>query len=309
MSAQPVDPKDANIRYHDWEAEHYDDKWSISFDQRCIDYALGRFRKAVRGGPEETPTFGDVLEIGCGTGFFLLNLAQGGVVERAHATDISQGMVDVCVANGRRLGISVDGRRADAEALPFADDSFDLVIGHAVAHHLPDVRGAFAEARRVLRPGGRLVIAGEPTFLGDAVANQWKRLARTGVRIAAAVLGSDRVLAAHRPHSDADAEAAALEAHVDQHIFTPAQLEEHARAAGLNDVRTVTEELTASWFGWTTRTVEAMVKPDLLPDGYRFAAYRAWLTLFWMDEHVWRRVVPRDLFYNCILSAAAPRDR
>lgn len=302
MSAQIIDPKDANIRYHDWEAEHYDDKWSISFDERCIDYALGRFRKAVPdGGP-----FDEVLEIGCGTGFFLLNLAQGGVVDRASATDISQGMVDVCVANGRRLGVTVDGRRADAEDLPFPDASFDLVIGHAVAHHLPDVRGAFAEACRVLKPGGRLVIAGEPTLLGDAVANQWKRLARTGMRAAAALLGRDAVLAAPAPRSEEDARAAAMEAHVDQHLFTPAQLEEHARAAGFTDVRTITEELTANWFGWTTRTVEAMVRPGLLPDSYRFAAYRTWQTLFWADEHLLRHVVPRGLFYNCVLSAVAP---
>ena len=37
------DPKLANILYHDWEAGTYDEKWSISFDQRCIDYAVDRF--------------------------------------------------------------------------------------------------------------------------------------------------------------------------------------------------------------------------------------------------------------------------
>ena len=42
------DPKLANVLYHDWEASTYDEKWSISYDQRCIDYARDRFT-AVAG--------------------------------------------------------------------------------------------------------------------------------------------------------------------------------------------------------------------------------------------------------------------
>jgi len=41
------DPKLANVLYHDWEAGTYDEKWSISYDERCIDYAAGRFRLAT----------------------------------------------------------------------------------------------------------------------------------------------------------------------------------------------------------------------------------------------------------------------
>lgn len=304
-SSPSIDPKHANVVYHDWESATYDDKWSISFDERCTTYAFGRFSKAVPDW-DGTP-YPKVLEIGTGTGFFLLNLAQAGVVGEAWATDISSGMVDVCVANGRGLGIEVHGRVADAEALPFADETFDLVIGHAVAHHLPDLDAAFAEIRRVLRPGGRLVIAGEPTLLGDAVANQVKRLARLAVRSAAAIFGSERVLRVEHGHgTPADAEAAALEAHVDQHIFVPEELERYARGAGLVDVRTVTEELTASWFGWANRTVEALLAPGLLPEQWPWVAYRTWQRLFAFDDVVASRIVPKGLFYNCILTATAP---
>jgi hypothetical protein len=45
-----LDVKQQQVAYHDWESAHYDDKWSISFDQRCIDYAAGRFRRAVPSG-------------------------------------------------------------------------------------------------------------------------------------------------------------------------------------------------------------------------------------------------------------------
>ncbi len=162
--------KDAQVTYHDWEARSYDDKWSISFDQRCIDYALGRFRKAVPDW-DGTP-YPRVLEVGCGTGFFLLNLAQAGVVGEAHCTDISPGMVATCERNGTRLGIDVVGQVADVEALPYDDATFDLVVGHAFVHHVPNLDVAFAERRPVLCPRGRLGGARAATPLGDPLAHQ-----------------------------------------------------------------------------------------------------------------------------------------
>ena len=68
-------------------------------------------------------------------------------------------------------------RAADAEALPFEDESFDLVFGHAVLHHLPDLDQAFREFHRVLAPGGRVVFAGEPSRYGDRIAAVPKRAA------------------------------------------------------------------------------------------------------------------------------------
>ena len=298
-----MDVKQQQVAYHDWESAHYDDKWSISFDQRCISYAEGRFRRAVPQGGH----FGKVLEVGCGTGFFLLNLAQAGFIGEAHCTDISSGMIAQCVDNGRHLGIDVRGRVADAEKLPYPDATFDLVLGHAVIHHLPNLEVAFSEFRRVLKPGGRLVIAGEPTRLGDRVATRVKQAARIGVKVAALVFGAERILADHGSHlPEHDRAAAGLESSVDLHIFTPDELASLATGAGFRNVRTVTEELTANWFGWATRTVEAMLKPGILPERYPWVAYRTWLTLFSFDETVARRFVPKDLFYNCILSATKP---
>lgn len=303
--AAPIDPREANIVYHDWEATTYDDKWSISFDERCVEYAVGRFAKALRGKPR---AFDKVLEVGTGTGFFLLNLAQAGYVGEAHATDISEEMVKVCVENGRRLGIEVHGKPADAEALPYPDNSFDLVMGHAFVHHIPDLDKAFAEFMRVLKPGGRLIIAGEPTVIGDAVANQFKRVARMGVKAAAAVFGRERVLKAPEQMPADEAKAAALEWHVDLHIFTPAELRELALTAQFEEVETFTEELTANWFGWLTRTAEAMLADGILPDRYPLVAYRAWKSLFWLDEKVLRHVLPADIFYNAIMTAVRPAD-
>ena len=47
IEAARHDSKLAQVLYHDWEAENYDDKWSISYDQRCVDYARGRFDAMV----------------------------------------------------------------------------------------------------------------------------------------------------------------------------------------------------------------------------------------------------------------------
>src|SRR6201747_1259772 len=164
------DSKLAQVLYHDWEAETYDDKWSISYDQRCIDYARGRFDAIVPDEVQRELPYDRALELGCGTGFFLLNLIQAGVARRGSVTDLSPGMVKVATRNGQGLGLDVDGRVADAEGIPYDDDTFDLVVGHAVLHHIPDVELSLREVIRVLKPGGRFVFAGEPTTVGNGYA-------------------------------------------------------------------------------------------------------------------------------------------
>ena len=56
--------------YHNWESQTYDEKWSISYDERCISYAADRF--VTIAGRAGWP-YPYALELGCGTGFFLLN--------------------------------------------------------------------------------------------------------------------------------------------------------------------------------------------------------------------------------------------
>ena len=170
VEAALTDTKLAQVLYHDWEAETYDDKWSISYDQRCIDYARGRFDAAVPEGTQRELPYDRALELGCGTGFFLLNLIQAGVARRGSVTDLSPGMVKVATRNGQNLGLDIDGRVADAEGIPYEDNTFDLVVGHAVLHHIPDVELSLREVVRVLKPGGRFVFAGEPTTVGNRYA-------------------------------------------------------------------------------------------------------------------------------------------
>jgi ubiquinone/menaquinone biosynthesis C-methylase UbiE len=296
------DPKLANVLYHDWEAGTYDEKWSISYDERCISYATGRFRAVAgdRGWP-----YGRALELGSGTGFFLLNLMQGGVAQKGSVTDLSPGMVQVALRNAENLGLDVDGRVADAERIPYDDNTFDLVVGHAVLHHIPDVQAALAEVLRVLKPGGRFVFAGEPTKVGDFYARKLGQLTwwlTTNVT-KLAPLNSWR-----RPQEELDesSRAAALEAVVDIHTFDPAELERTARAAGARNVKAVTEELSAALFGWPVRTFEAAVPREKLGLGWAMFAYKGWQRLSWLDENLLSKVMPRELFYNVLVTGTKP---
>jgi ubiquinone/menaquinone biosynthesis C-methylase UbiE len=305
VEAAKRDPKLANVVYHDWEAASYDDKWSISFDQRCIDYARDRFVAiaGTAGWPYER-----ALEIGSGTGFFLLNLKQAGVLDRGTVTDISPGMLAVALRNSEQLGFGaeVDGRVVDAEGLPFDDATFDLVIGHAVLHHIPDVGLALREVLRVLRPGGRFVFAGEPTKWGDVIARRLSHatwLAATSLRHVPGLRDWVRSV----EELTASSEAAALETHVDLHTFAPVELARLATAAGAVDVQVRTEELTAAWFGWPVRTIECALSPDRLGMRWAFFAFNTWKRLMILDG-IAAKVAPQGLFYNALITGLRPED-
>jgi SAM-dependent methyltransferase len=91
-----------------------------------------------------------VLEVGSGTGALAARIASELGVEIV-GLDQSERMVELTRARG------VEAVIGDAQALPYADASFDCVLAAWVLYHVPDVPRALAEFARVLRPGGRLV--------------------------------------------------------------------------------------------------------------------------------------------------------
>jgi len=287
--------RDMNTRYHDVAARDYDSKWGIDFGHLGRDQVIGKVRKALG---RDTPRFARSLEIGAGTGYFTLNLLAAGLIERATASDISPGMLAALHANAQRLGLQVETVRVDAERLPFRDASFDLVLGHAVLHHIPDLSRALAEFARVLAPGGTLLFAGEPSHCGDRLSAVPKRLATTLAPAWRRVLRA-RAVPAHREH----ASDASLEGVVDVHAFTTRELRRAARDAGLTDVRVVGEELLASWFGWANRTLEASAEPADVPWAWRQYAYRGYLLLQALDSFLLEPRLPASIFYNLMVSA------
>jgi ubiquinone/menaquinone biosynthesis C-methylase UbiE len=293
--------RQANVRYHDLAATRYDAKWGIAYDGVGQAQVVGKLRKALG---REPGSFGRALEIGSGTGYFILNLMRAGVVREAVATDISPGMLEVLSATAAELGLEVETAACEAAELPFEDDSFDLVTGHAVLHHLPDLDAAFREFRRVLRPGGVVAFCGEPSHYGDRLAGLPKRGAHAVAPLWRALVGAGP-RAAGNGHAHGGEEAL-LEALVDVHAFTPAALERHAAAAGLEGVRVRGEELAASLFGWANRALEATAAPEDIPWAWRMYAYRGYLLLQALDRSLLEPRLPAALFYNLLVSARAP---
>jgi ubiquinone/menaquinone biosynthesis C-methylase UbiE len=299
-TATPEHIKDVNTRYHDAAAHEYDAKWGIDFGDTGQEQVRQKLVKALGG--RKGASFGQALEIGSGTGYFSLNLVQLGVIEKLTATDISPGMLRRLAGTAEELGLEVKTVRTEAEVLPFADESFDLVFGHAVLHHIPDLDKAFAEFRRVLRPGGAIAFAGEPSRYGDRLAALPKR---AGLLVAPLWRRAVRA----QPRAMAEAEQSdghALEGEVDVHAFAPADLRRLLRDAGFEDRHVGGEELLANAWGWGLRTVESSAEPESISWAWRRFAFRSYMALQKVDSTLLEPRLPAELFYNLLVSARKP---
>jgi ubiquinone/menaquinone biosynthesis C-methylase UbiE len=106
---------------------------------------------------------GEVLEVAIGTGLNLPHYPSG---VRVTGIDISPQMLTVARERAAALGRAVRLQVGDAQALPFADAAFDTVVCTLGLCGIPDDRAAIAEMKRVLRPGGRLLLL-------DHVGSTW----------------------------------------------------------------------------------------------------------------------------------------
>jgi SAM-dependent methyltransferase len=149
MDTAQMDPKQANIVYHDYEAEQYDEKWSISYDERCVEYARDRF---VRMAGTEGWPYAKVLEIGCGTGLVLLHVAPR--CSLYVGTDFS---ATVLADLGERVAglprVRLERRTADDFA-GMPERGFDAVVMGDVLEHLTRAGEALDRAGSQLEEGG-----------------------------------------------------------------------------------------------------------------------------------------------------------
>jgi len=293
--------KDVNTRYHDAAAHEYDAKWGIDFGDTGQEQVRLKLVKALGGRDGES--FGNALEIGSGTGYFSLNLVQLGVIKRLTATDISPGMLEQLAKTAEGLGLTeVSTVVTEAETLPFEDESFDLVLGHAVLHHIPDLDKAFAEFRRVLRPGGAIVFAGDPSRYGDRIAALPKRVGMLAAPVWRRLTGAQQRAIAESDLSDGHS----LEGEVDVHAFAPADLRRLLRDAGFEQRHVGGEELLSNAWGWGLRTVESTAEPDSISWGWRSFAFRSYIALQKVDTRLLEPHLPAELFYNLLVSARKP---
>lgn len=123
---------------------------------------------------------GDVLEVAVGTG---LNLPHYSSEVRLTAVDLSPAMLDVARQRAAELGRDVDLREGDAHHLPFDDAAFDTVVCTFSLCNIPDLRRAVAEMRRVLRPGGRLVLVDHVRSTSRPIHWLQKALEKASLRI------------------------------------------------------------------------------------------------------------------------------
>jgi ubiquinone/menaquinone biosynthesis C-methylase UbiE/DNA-binding HxlR family transcriptional regulator len=173
---------------------------------RALHVAEDAVEAAVRDAIGERQ-FDSLLDLGTGTGRMLELLHP--LYSRAVGIDASPSMLAVARANLDRAAIAnVQVRLGDIYNLPLGRDSFDVVTVHQVLHFLDDPERALAEAARVLRPGGRLLIVDfaphKLEFLREDYAHRRLGFARDQVAqwIGAPGLALDRVV--DLPGSDAD---------------------------------------------------------------------------------------------------------
>ena len=303
-TATPEHIRDVNERYHDAAASSYDAKWGIDFGDLGRDQTRQKLVKALGAVPEAP--FERALEIGSGTGYFSLNLMQEGVISELVATDVSTGMLTSLSTTASALGLAdrVETRQADAEALPFEGESFDLVLGHAVLHHIPDLATAFSEFNRVLRPGGAIVFCGEPSRYGDRLASVPKRVGAAGAPAWRALMRA-RPASGNGSHEHPH-DGHGLEGEVDVHAFDPRQLTRWMQDAGFEETRVGGEELLANVYGWVLRSLESSAEPEDVPMAWRRFAFRSYIALQRLDVTLLEPRLPAQLFYNLVLSARKP---
>ncbi|MFV2121500.1 class I SAM-dependent methyltransferase [Streptomyces sp. Act-28] len=140
-------------------------------------YLLGELRPGL-----------DVLDVGCGPGTITADLAARVAPGRVTAVDAAPGVLDQARATATERGL--DGIRfavADAHALDFPDDAFDVVHAHQVLQHVADPIGSLREMRRVCRPGGVVAVrdsdyAGFTWFPEVPALTEWRDLYRRVAR-------------------------------------------------------------------------------------------------------------------------------
>ncbi len=145
--------------------------WARRYDLLVGFLTRGRERKFRRGiadlarlQPGEV-----VLDVGCGTGSLAIVVRQRvGATGRVSGIDPSPQMIARARHKAARRGLTIDFQIGVIEQLPFADQSFDVVLSTFMMHHLPDdlKRRGLAEVARVLKPGGRLLVLDMPGHAG-----------------------------------------------------------------------------------------------------------------------------------------------
>ena len=147
--------------YHRDEAAREFARWSRSYDRSILRRLLftpshEALIARLRAEPGDRPW--TLLDVGCGTGVFAARVRDLFPRVRVWGLDLCDAMLRVGRERWRGLGDGFAPAQGDSERLPFPDGAFDVVTCSNSFHHYPHQDRAVAEMRRVLRPGGRLLL-------------------------------------------------------------------------------------------------------------------------------------------------------
>lgn len=137
-------------------------RWSESYDRCVLQWLIfGPSHRALIGRMQQR--FGAqrpirILDIGCGTGLFAARVREALPNATVCGVDLVAGMLEKGHDRWHKLRDTAQAVQGDSERLPFASGAFDVVTCANSFHHYPHQDRAIAEMRRVLRPGGRLML-------------------------------------------------------------------------------------------------------------------------------------------------------
>jgi ubiquinone/menaquinone biosynthesis C-methylase UbiE len=158
-----ITPERTSKEQFDRQATHYDTNWN-SWSKETLDWLV----ENSDAGPTD-----QVLDVATGTGFTALAFAP--LVHGAVGLDVSEGMLDEARKQALHSELpNVDFVEGAAEDMPFDDATFDIVTCRIAAHHFVNIDSFASEANRVLKSGGRLVIADTSVPDGDFLAAVWQ---------------------------------------------------------------------------------------------------------------------------------------
>lgn len=136
----------------------YFDRWAESYDKGRISEWF-QYTQQLTVGLMDLSPHSKVLDVGCGTGFAVLMLGSMLTSGKACGVDISEEMISQAKAKvSQELGDRVEFQQACSDNIPYPSEEFDFIMCTNSFHHYPDPLLALAEMRRLLKPGGQLII-------------------------------------------------------------------------------------------------------------------------------------------------------
>lgn len=268
--------KEANRIIFDRDSRSYSKKRRIRFDRKTAARLIQRYENIIGKRVQPVDRF---LDIGCGNGLILLNLSSLGFICKSYGVDISLGMLKECKNNANNLGNDVFLAQGDVEHLPFKNNSFDLIIGHGILHHLPDIKMSFSEVYRLLKPKG-ICIFTEPTKIGS--------------RIIASMLWIVWFI----PMLIRRLTKTQMEKLVEINVFKPQDLEKEAKGTGFSNVYTKPfAGFISRIFYWTMDPISQRISSK----HYHLIVEKMIDLLFIFDKHIFGFLIPKDWFDEVLI--------